>query len=599
MEQTSVDLQIAARADDGDLKRSLLQALSSLSAFDNETFNAIRDALLELEQRLESGLFRLAVLGQFKRGKSTLINALLGSDLLPTDILPLTAVPTFIKYGTKLRICVSFKDGRNDSCYDDHGQGRDSLESFLAQYVTEKGNPDNRYQVSRVTIAYPASILNQGVVLIDTPGIGSTYQHNTEVAYQVLPQCDAALFLVSPDPPITAVELEYLRDIREQLPRTFFLLNKIDFINAQERIASLEFLAEQLTPLLGGAPQILAVSARQGLQARQDQNEEQWRDSGLAMVERSLIDFFAREKQQTLNASLRSRIDDQLELAQMQLQLTLQALSLSEEELQHRIDAFQAALPDIERERTAARDVMAGDLRRILSGLQVEVEKARAEAGEQVTLRVEALIGALTDSEDLERRVKNVLDQELPRFFTPQMERISDYIKVQGTALLSDHQQRTNRLIEQVRINAAQLFDIPWKAPSAVESYSELTPPPWSHELFTSDMDPVGQKLARRFLTQKYRYRKTAARLREATRKMISQNVEQINWTLRQGVEESFRQFGARLDEQLDGTINSTRAAMGLAADHKEDHSRETAAQKEQLRQVLAELQGISQNMCG
>ena len=77
----------------------------------------------------------------------------------------------------------------------------------LAGFVTEKGNPKNKLGVAEVQVDLPAPILTGGVVLIDTPGIGSTYRHNTSATLNFLKQCDAALFLVSADPPITEVEL--------------------------------------------------------------------------------------------------------------------------------------------------------------------------------------------------------------------------------------------------------------------------------------------------------------------------------------------------------------------------------------------------------
>jgi GTPase Era involved in 16S rRNA processing len=132
-------------------------------------------------------------------------------------------------------------------------------------------------KVSRVEISHPAPLLQQGVVLIDTPGVGSTLKHNTEVAHQILSQCDAALFLVSPDPPITEMELDYLQQIKQQLPRTFYLLNKVDFLDENEKKVSLRFLADQLSRFYSSAPQVLPISARKGLQARQSGDETGWR----------------------------------------------------------------------------------------------------------------------------------------------------------------------------------------------------------------------------------------------------------------------------------------------------------------------------------
>jgi len=398
------------------LNHCLERVMRCLDRLDGD-YSDNRKALNQISDRLAIGQFRLAVLGQFKRGKSTLLNALLGDNLLPTDILPVTAIPTFISFSEQISVCVHFTDGKGKCLYNPSEEME--LKDFLAEYVTEKGNPNNLHMVDRVDIGHPSDLLRQGVVLIDTPGIGSTHKHNTEVAYQILPQCDAALFLVSPDPPITEVELEYLKKICQKLPRTFYLLNKIDYLNDTEMISSLKFLADQLTPLLDGVPQILPVSARKGLQARLNGDSEGWKESGMYQVDQNLIEFFAREKQQILVDSLGRRITDQLNQICLQIQLSLKALTLSEEELRRRVELFRHSLPNVEREKIATRDVLSGDLKRIETNLTEEVELIRKRAKEQILTEVEALFQSVSDTEDLERQVRILLADSLPRFFTP------------------------------------------------------------------------------------------------------------------------------------------------------------------------------------
>jgi predicted GTPase len=96
--------------------------------------------------------------------------------------------------------------------------------------VAEEANPRNQLKVARVELLYPAAILADGTVLIDTPGVGSTLSHNTEAARQVLPEYDAALFALSVDPPITEVELEYLDAVTAKVTRVFHVLNKVDYL---------------------------------------------------------------------------------------------------------------------------------------------------------------------------------------------------------------------------------------------------------------------------------------------------------------------------------------------------------------------------------
>ena len=577
-----------------ELKAVLKQSLDLLGALEFVRPDGYAE-LQAIQDRLSSGQFRLAVLGQFKRGKSTLLNALLGADLLPTDVLPVTAIPTFISHAAKPCARVHYHTDTPPEKF--YPAAELNLAAVLAEFVTEKGNPNNQRQVHRVEIGHPAPLLQQGVVLIDTPGIGSTHTHNTEVAYQLLPQCDAALFLVSPDPPITAVELEYLREICQRLPRTFFLLNKVDFLTDKELKDSVRFLADQLSPLLVAPPQILPISARTALQARLAADKLGWKKSGMEQVEHNLIDFFAREKQSIFLASLQRRCRDQLEHIRMQLQLSLNSLLLPEAELQKRLASFRQALPDVERERIAADDLLKGDLKRLEAALQQEIEKLRAAAREKILSQLEVQIQTQPDIEDLERQARVTLSAEIPRFFAPEMRRLTDHIQEQATALLKIHQERSNRLIGQVRQIAAELFDIPYHAPVAATSYATFTAPGWNSDLFISAMDPLGQRLSRKFLSQRFRRRRTVKRLREESRKLINQNVEQINWTLRRSLDESFRQFSADLTEQLEKTITATRSAMEIALGKSTSHASETAARQRQLQQTLEQLQQLQSRL--
>ncbi|MFH1991254.1 MAG: dynamin family protein [Pseudomonadota bacterium] len=211
---------------------SVLNVATNLVSVLGSAFKHEAKKLSALKDRLMDGRFHLAVLGQFKRGKSTLLNALVAEPILPVSVIPLTAVPTFIQFGAVPKIRVHFGDTR--SVEEFSGASTSDRTAFLVKYVTEEGNPKNKLGVTEVEVVLPAPILSKGVVLIDTPGIGSTYRHNTQATLNFLQQCDAALFLISADPPITDVELDFLRQVREKVPRLFFILNKVDYLNAEE-----------------------------------------------------------------------------------------------------------------------------------------------------------------------------------------------------------------------------------------------------------------------------------------------------------------------------------------------------------------------------
>ena len=139
------------------------------------------------------------VVGEFKRGKSTLVNALLGVEVLPTGVLPLTAVMTEVVHGQAGATVAGLDGTRVDVGLDD-----------VARFVTEAGNPGNERGVDRVEVRVPAPLLSTGLVLVDTPGLGSIHLHNTEVGRASLLEADGAIVLLSADEPLSDEERQLL-----------------------------------------------------------------------------------------------------------------------------------------------------------------------------------------------------------------------------------------------------------------------------------------------------------------------------------------------------------------------------------------------------
>ena len=249
-----------------------------------------------MHRRLDQERLQLAVLGQFKRGKSTFINALLGDDVLPTGVIPLTAVATFIAWRREPLVVVRFKGEAPSEEFAVHTA--DEIRNVLFRFVAEEANPENRLGVERVDLFYPAGILADGTVIIDTPGVGSTLRHNTEAALQVLPECDAAFFVVSADPPITEVELEYLRRLKSKTARVFFILNKADYLRPDESAASSSSYKRSLAEksLIDADERIFCISARDGLDAKQNRDEHMLERSGIARARRSPCTFACQRK---------------------------------------------------------------------------------------------------------------------------------------------------------------------------------------------------------------------------------------------------------------------------------------------------------------
>jgi GTP-binding protein EngB required for normal cell division len=196
---------------------TLFAALDELCLLGGDDDRAALDAL---RGRLAGQRLRVLVAGEAKRGKSTLVNALLGRALLPVGVTPLTALATTVRYGRDEGVSAVFRNGQ--------------VESFpltaLGDLVTERGNPANRRNLASVTVVADAPVLARGVELVDTPGTGSVYAHNTAEAETALDTMDAAVFVLTADPPVSASECELMARVAELSVTMFVVLNKADYL---------------------------------------------------------------------------------------------------------------------------------------------------------------------------------------------------------------------------------------------------------------------------------------------------------------------------------------------------------------------------------
>ncbi len=211
--------------------------------------------LAALAERLRRGEFNVVVVGAFKRGKSTLVNALVGAPVLPTGVLPLTSVATSLRWAPVSTATICSEDGTS------RGIPLTALDGF----VTEAGNPRNHLRVASAEVAVPADILRSGGVIVDTPGVGSTLEHNTDTTMRSLEDVDAAVFVTATDPPISEDERRFLIAVRHHAHKMFFVLNKVDTLDAHEADEVLTFTRSVIGEAIGDEATIFPVSARRAL----------------------------------------------------------------------------------------------------------------------------------------------------------------------------------------------------------------------------------------------------------------------------------------------------------------------------------------------
>jgi len=246
------------------------------------------ERLHHLFSRLAEDRFNLTMVGRFSRGKTSLLNALLGMDRLPTGIVPLTSVVTRVSYGSEEKVVLHY---RGSSLFMDIPLDR------LADYVTERGNPGNRRGISMAEVQLPAELLRRGFTFVDTPGLGSSIAANTRTTEAFLPEADALILVTSHDSPLSAEEFALLEQARVRERRVFLVLNKQDIVDEAGREQSLAYIRTELSRTgVGEFVSVFSVSARQALAAGQAHDHTALAASGLPAIEAALVNFLVNEQ---------------------------------------------------------------------------------------------------------------------------------------------------------------------------------------------------------------------------------------------------------------------------------------------------------------
>ena len=179
-------------------------------------------------KNLREGVFRLLVLGDMKRGKSTFLNALIGERLLPSDVNPCTAVLTILRYGAEKTVTVHFNDGKSPQRLDfDSFKHKYTIDPAEAKRLEEEKKPAFP-DVSHAVVEYPLPLLEKGIEIIDSPGLNDTEARN-ELSLGYVNNCHAILFVMRASQPCTLGERRYLENfIKDRGLSVFFLVNAWD-----------------------------------------------------------------------------------------------------------------------------------------------------------------------------------------------------------------------------------------------------------------------------------------------------------------------------------------------------------------------------------
>ena len=209
-----------------------------------------RGVLAMLLERLENHVFEVGVFGRVSSGKSSLLNYLLGSAVLPVGVTPVTAFPTRVSYGAEARATVAFAEEKPEV-----------IElSRLAEFVTEQQNPGNAKHVMRITAQLPSPRLRTGVTFVDTPGLGSLATDGAEETMAYLPRCDLGLVLVDAGSTVTHEDLAIVQALYHSEARAMVLVSKADMLSPTDLRQTVNYVEQQLRAQAGMSLKVHPVS---------------------------------------------------------------------------------------------------------------------------------------------------------------------------------------------------------------------------------------------------------------------------------------------------------------------------------------------------
>jgi len=550
-------------------KAQMATALSQLMDFFTQRGQA---ALLwracALADKLATEQFNLVVLGQFKRGKSTLINALLGADLLPTAVVPLTSIVTIIQPGPQPHAVVHFLDGR-------------TLEVDIADltlYSTERDNPDNSKGVAQVEVAFPSPFLRSGVRLVDTPGVGSVYASNTGTTYDYLPQADAAVVVLAADQPISQAELEFVHAAAQYAAKCFFVLNKIDMLSTPELKESLEFSARVIAASLGAEVVLHPLSARAACQARLRHDDAQLEASRLPAFKHALAEFLMRAKGTTLLSTTRARAHRLVTEALEAIDLELAALRLPAEVLAQRLEAFHAKADEIMQEHSDTAYVLRGEISALTARVEADLRPFVEDNVFRLTRRIDTAFQAHQHRGRGE--IIKALNAEMVRaveeIFAPWRQEEEVSMSASFDRITARFVARANRIIDELQRLTADLFDVRLTPIIEVEPFTMES----SHYYYTDMLFSLQLSMLPLLLPAPLAKRHIRRQFLGACREELDRNAGRLRADFQERLTKSARAFSAAFDAKVQATLDSLAAILQQAAEAKQRSDTELAARQ-------------------
>jgi len=486
-------------------------------------FNLIEGKIKENIAKLQSEQIVVSVIGQFKRGKSSVINALLSEEILPISVLPLTAIPVFIYYGEKYGLQIKTKKEVLNF------KNIEEIKKVLFEFATEKGNPENKKEVEEIKLFYPSELLENNIVLVDTPGVGSIYAHNTKAAEDVIPKSDIGVFVVSPDSPFSEVEMNYFKKVLPKIKTSFFVINKSDTVTEMDLEEVKKFYFNILDKIFNGDAKnyVFTVSSKT--------------KAGINELKEAIKSYIEVKKTEILIDVSKERIKEIFNLAKNEMGLILNSLKMPLKKLEENIGLFNDCLIDIE----SKADMINGNILIRKNKITEYLEDELSELDKEIHSNFinDFLSGAekgIIDEENI-----NKVINDISNIFESRQREIEKEVEKRVVSVLFELKEDFEAPLKELKQKTIEFFNIDIEIPQEATEFKFLKRPYFVDKNFSFSYKLLKDNLFFKILPGVFKKKIVLSYLENDFEDIILRNSNNIRWETIQSIQDTFIKYEA------------------------------------------------------
>ena len=549
--------------------------------------HSLSSEIEDLNEKLRSEKFYLVILGLFKRGKSSFINALLQDNVVPSGVVPLTAIITLIEYAAENKAEIYFEDNHKEIT---------SL-SNVKEFIAEEKNPHNQKGVYKVVI-YHSNELLKHVTIIDTPGVGSSLEHNTETTLQFVNKIDAALFILSTDIPITQLEVDFLKTLKKTVPKVIFILNKIDLLDSQELNELLNYNKKVLNEICDQDIKLYLTSSRLALNGYAQKDQALINKSNIEKVKEGIFNILADQKDAILKQTTFLRVRNILLESESLLNFKLKTLQMPSELLDEKLNQFRKSLIIMRENKDEFDILMDGKIKQ----LKEYVSKQADQLGDKIVVKLkkdikeneneilDELRGA--DLNDFQNKYFESIKNEFDKLKTNLENEVIDRFK----KLLQKYGEGSNEFMKELINSLTDLMNMNFDTLANIFDLNIYTT---FYYNFKAEPIPLGlnNKLIRHKMPKTVLRKAILEKLVNNFVEKVNSNASRIKYDINYRIQESFIQFKFDLNQKLDSILKNLESILNKTLQDKKKQQYEIEDELSQLKSRLIKLKKIQKNI--